>query len=170
MKNAAAIPCQSTAPYPPVRVERLNLRYARAMLDNLGGNLSEMSAVSRYFYDHLATLRYEQIADAFHRISIVEMHHLEIFGKLAMQLGEDPRLWAQCGNQKTYWSPAYNTYSGRLPELLNESIQKERGTIEKYLKQMEWIADPNIQENLMRIIEDERIHVEVLSHLCDTVC
>ena len=65
-------------PYPPVQAERPNHRYAEAMLDNVGGSNSEMSAVGLYFYGHLAALEVPEAAEIFHRISLVEMHHLEI--------------------------------------------------------------------------------------------
>ena len=80
-------------PYPPIKVEMKNPAYAKAMLDNIGGLNSEMSAISLYVYNNLILEEKKEIAAIFHKVSIVEMHHLEIFGKLALQLGEDPRMW-----------------------------------------------------------------------------
>lgn len=80
-----------SAPYPPVQVCGANPMYARAMLANIGSCNSEMSAVSLYFYNSIITKPIQQdVAECFHKISIVEMHHLEIFGQLAKLLGADP--------------------------------------------------------------------------------
>ena len=40
----------SDLPYPPVAVDGKNPAYAKAMLDNVGGANSEMSAISLYVY------------------------------------------------------------------------------------------------------------------------
>lgn len=160
----------SDLPYPDVQAERTNYTYAKAMLDNIGGRGSEMSAVSLYFYNHLITSKYPDIATVFHHISIVEMHHLEIFGTLARQLGENPRLWAQRGVRKTYWSPSYNNYPMHLRELLSNCLLGEKETVKKYESQLRQIKDSNVCENLKRIILDEKIHIEIFRNLYHEYC
>lgn len=156
---------QAKLPYPPVKAMCENRTYAFAMLDNVGGNNSEMSAVSLYFYNNLRTAYCAEIASCFHHVSIVEMHHLEIFGTLALQLGVDPRLWTRSRNQMVYWTPRYNQYPVELPKLLTNAIQGEERAIEKYQYQIEHIEDCNIVENLKRIILDEQIHIQVFQDL-----
>ena len=150
-------------PYPPIRITKQNKSYAQAMLDNMGGRVSEMSAVSLYFYNHLITEKFPEVAELFHKISVTEMRHLEIFGKLACALGGNPRLWSSKPNGRHYWSPSYNTYSLELPQLLKNAIQSEKQAIEKYQRQSERIKDSNVVENLQRIILDEMEHVELLT-------
>ena len=156
---------QAKMPYPPVKAMCENRTYAFAMLDNVGGNNSEISAVSLYFYNHLRTASCAEIASCFHHVSIVEMHHLEIFGTLALQLGVDPRLWTRSRNQMVYWTPRYNQYPVELSKLLTNAIQSEEKAIEKYQYQIEHIEDCNIVENLKRIILDEQIHIQVFQDL-----
>lgn len=148
-------------PYPPVQVEQKNLVYAKAMLDNVGGRISEMSAVSLYFYNHLQSKELPEVARAFETISIVEMHHLEIFASLAKELGEDPRLWTVQGENYVYWSPGYQQYPVSLPELLQNALQGEEQAIRKYQQQLEWIEDDGVRANLQRILEDEALHVRI---------
>jgi bacterioferritin len=157
-------------PYPAVRVEKRNCSYAKAMLDNVGGTDSEISAVSLYFYDHLISTDFEEVSACFHKISIVEMHHLEIFGSLARQLGEDPRLWTQKNFKKVYWSPSYNYYTFSLKELLNYALQGELNTIQKYTDQISYIKDPDVAANLQRIILDEKVHVSIFERLIKKYC
>lgn len=110
-----------------------------------------------------------EISSCFRGISIVEMHHLAIFGQLACLLGAEPRMWSRAGNFRNfsgknmrYWSAGYNSYSGDLPVLLKNAIDGEYRAIQIYRKQCEWIKDEHIRENLERIIKDEELHVKIL--------
>ena len=157
-------------PYPPIKVEMKNPAYAKAMLDNIGGLNSEMSAISLYVCNNLIMEEKDEIATIFRKVSIVEMHHLEIFGKLALQLGEDPRMWTHYGCKKTYWSPSYNQYPSELPALMHNAINSEKAAISKYQHQIAYIRDENITDILRRIILDERHHVEIFEQVYRTYC
>lgn len=155
------------APYPEVRAACRNQRYAEAMLGNMGGSNSEISAVGLYFYDHLVTAEWPEVAEVFHKVSVVEMHHLEIFGTLARQLGADPRLWSRQGGRVTWWTPGYLHYSQKLGPLLQIAYRAERETVRKYEEQCRWIGDRNVVENLRRIIMDEEVHLEIFQSLIE---
>lgn len=157
----------AAAPYPFIKVCGPHPVYGRMMLDNVGGLNSEMTAVSLYIYNHLILENYKDAAEAFMKISIVEMHHLDIFGRLSMELGEEPRLWTQCGCRKRYWSPSYNNYPSCICPLLKNALDGELAAIRKYEAQCSCIEDKNITDCLKRIIEDEKIHVEIFRELCE---
>ena len=135
------------------------------MLDNMGGSISEMSAVGLYFYDHLMTMAEPVVAQTFHKISITEMRHLEIFGRLALDLGESPRLWAQTNNGRFYWTPGYLNYFCDLKDILRNALSGEENAIRKYQSQLNVVTDPYIIDNLQRIIADEESHVKMLKWL-----
>lgn len=160
----------SDLPYPDIRVEMKNPAYARAILDNVGGVNSEMSAVSLYVYNSLIIESDPEIAAVFHNVGMVEMRHLELFGKLAQRLGEDPRMWTHCGSQKTYWSPDCNQYPQSLTSLIPNVIDCEKAAISKYQHQITYIRDENVTDLLRRIILDERLHVEIFQHIYRTYC
>lgn len=152
-------------PYPPVRVDRPNLIYAQEMLSNMAEVVSEMSDVARYFYIAVVTEKqYSSISACFHHISIVEMHHLNIFAQLAWLLGEDPRLWSG-RTRKRWWSPSFIGYPRELCALIAESIQAEEEAIAKYAKQAFIIRDMNIVAILNRIIIDEERHLEIFKEM-----
>lgn len=154
------------SPYPPIKVERPNSRYAREMLSNTGSCNSEISAVSLYFYNSvILTENKKDYADIFHKISIVEMHHLNIFSQLAHMLGADPRLWSYGGKGPRYWTPACNHYPRPLNALLQNALRGELNTIAKYQKQAAMIQDQCITELLNRIILDEQIHVHIFQDM-----
>ena len=149
-------------PYPPIQTESRRMEYAYAMLSNVGSNNSEMTAVSLYFYNSvILNPVYADFAQCFHKISIVEMHHLHIFASLSFQMGLDPRLWSMQNKSRCYWTPAYNQYPRRIREVIENSIQGEQAAIHKYTRQAETICDKNIVEILNRIILDEQRHIEI---------
>lgn len=153
------------APYPPVRVDGPNPTYACEMLSNTGGVVSEMSDIARYFYNSVITRpEHNEIAQCFLNISIVEMHHLDIFAELAFQLGADPRLWSgqSC---KRWWSPSYNQYPQEIKHLIRSSIKAEHEAIDKYSNQAATIQDTNIVAILNRIILDEKHHIQIFSQM-----
>ena len=168
------IPCRleytASGPYPEIQVIGKNWRYGQAMLSNVGAGTSEMSAVARYLYGTFTQREYPEVVDSLHHIAIVEMHHLDIFSQLAFQLGEDPRLWAPARTGRRYWTPEYLQYTHRLDRLLMRALEEERITIVKYRQQVSWIKDENIVANLLRVIEDEEVHIQVLTCLLESYC
>lgn len=159
---------RSQEPYPEVRAERRDRRYAEAMLDNVGGGNSELSAVGLYIYDHWVTAEEPEVSEALREMGMVEMHHLEIFATLTRQLGEDPRLWGCCQGRKHWWMPGNLPYQRRLGPLLRIAVREEKAAIRKYRAQARWIGNKNIVENLRRIVLDEEQHLVVLGMLYDT--
>lgn len=153
-------------PYPEVRASGRNRRYGAAMLSNAAGSrVSEIGAIANYIYGSFTTPGWPEVADSLRHIAIVEMHHLEIFEELARQLGEDPRLWSWERGRLRWWSPALVGYPRRLDALFQYAIGEERATVRKYEAQTHWIQDENVLANLRRVIEDERVHIEILTCL-----
>jgi bacterioferritin len=151
-----------SSPWPSTEVVSQNERYAAAMLSNIGSCNSEMSAISLYVYNSIITRSYfYDIAECFHKISVVEMRHLNIFGELSIMLGADPRLWSYQNGRMRYWSPACNRYPTRIGALVSNALNGELEAIKKYQAQAQWIDDCNIKAILNRIIADELCHVQI---------
>lgn len=164
--NKDEIAFTASGGYPEINIQSRNPVYARYMLDNLGGANSEMSAVSLYFYNNLITEQnYGDIAYIFHKISIVEMHHMDIFGKLALCLGEDPRLWTWRYNRRVFWTPSFNHYPTDFSRLMHNALSGELAAIEKYECQCRSIENANIVACLQRIIKDEKVHVDIFRQI-----
>lgn len=155
-----------SSPYPPVRVQGISRTYAAEMLSNIGSCNSEMSAISLYIYNNQILKRdFPAFAQCFHKISMVEMQHLDIFSELACLLGADPRLWSYGRNGLGYWSPSCNHYSQKIRDLILNALRGEEDTIRKYKRQMSLIQDCHICDVLRRIILDEEIHVEIFKNM-----
>lgn len=153
---------KSNKPYPPVEVSSKNIYYGELLLEDLAGMVSEMSAISLYMYNNTIILpELEQLKEAFRKINMVEMRHLQILNDLVLQLGVDPRLWTNNQGQCQYWTPFYNSYPNQLEALLINSINSEQQAIEQYQNHVRCIQDPKIIAILERIIEDEVIHLNI---------
>lgn len=158
------------SPYPPLCIERPNPAYAAEMLSNLGACCSEMSTVSLYIYNStILTDRNPEYAQIFHKLGMVEMHHLNIFSHLAHMLGADPRLWTCSGKRPCYWSPACNRYPMQPEPLIRNSLQGEQDTILKYRRQAAQICDAHVVDLLNRIILDEQLHVQIFREMLEDV-
>ncbi len=165
--DLSAFQFQKHEPYPSTQIACRNECYAHAMMSNVGACNSEMSAVSLYFYNSVILQdSYPEVAQIFHKISVVEMRHLHIFATLAHKLGADPRLMSYEEDELIYWSPSCNHYPRPLLPLLQNALQGEKDAIRAYRSQLCWISDPCICANLKRIIQDEELHVQIYEALC----
>ena len=152
-------------PYPSIDNLDMNIAYGQILLSNIGGLQCEMNAVSLYFYNHVILEQlWPELSQAMHKISIVEMHHLDIFAHLAYHLGADPRLWDCQQGCLEYWSPGYNVYPSHLKSLLENAIIQEQNTIAIYQQQITCIKERTIQKILHRIIEDEELHIQIFEY------
>lgn len=161
-ERMALPPCRVNAPYPEVHAQGRNVGYGELMLQNIAGCNSETSAIQLYVYNHMITAQWPTVAELFRCISLVEMHHLKIFGTLACQLGADPRLWCRQGGRMTWWTPAYLQYTRHLGPLLQIALREEERTARTYEAQARRVRDANVAANLVRIAQDEWLHAELL--------
>jgi len=152
---------QSSDPWPPIQVRGRNPDYAEMMLSNAGGRNSEMTAVAHYRYNRLLTMEgYPALSELFHRVSMVEMRHMDTFAQLALRLGADPRLWHCCNGRMRCWSPGYVDYCFRsLRDMVEKLLKEELAAIEKYNAQAACIRDPGVAAVLQRVVKDEEAHV-----------
>lgn len=168
MTDFKNVRCAADKSYPAVCVSERNCRYGSMMLENLAGAHSEMTTISMYLYNMIRTGEaYADLSSLFLRINMVEMHHLKIFGALAMALGEDPRLWSENCGHMAYWTPRCNQYPVDLCPMVHNSLAGERCAIQTYEHQLAEIADEYIKANLARVILDEQIHVEILEKVIE---
>lgn len=149
-------------PYPSIDQLDINIHYGQMILSNVGGLHSEMNAVSLYFYNNVIMENsWKDLSIAMHEISIVEMHHLDIFAKMCCKLGIDPRLWDCQNDFLEYWSPGYNVYPRQIQTMLENAIIQEQNTIDIYQYQISCIDEPVIQNVLQRIILDDKLHIQI---------
>ena len=135
-------------PYPEIRVEQPNLEYAKLLLEDYAGTISEDPAVHLYLYQHL-----------------VEMQHLEILGKLIKLLGLDPAFVSFKDDRLVAWTANYVNYTTDLETMIDVDIMSETKAIQKYREHVQMLDDVYIKQILLRIIEDEEIHLDIFKKL-----
>ncbi|GAV23857.1 ferritin-like domain-containing protein [Carboxydothermus pertinax] len=151
-----------TSPYPPVKVESPNIMYAEILMDDYAGIAGELTAITQYLYHHLESEKVSPLTSAlFKEIALVEMHHLDMVGRLIMEFGGNPTYRGSFGNNFAYWSGSFVNYSQSIREQLIADIQAEKTAIENYQRHAAIIDDPYARAVLYRIIEDEELHLKL---------
>lgn len=151
-------------PYPKIQVERKNIEIAKDLLNAYAGRVSEDSAIHDYVFQMMMQDN-EDIKKILKGISIVEMHHLEILGKLIYALGLTP-LFASVEDNHTKWfSGEYVNYEKNWEQTLRDNIYQEEAAIRNYEKIILKTKDENVKHILKRIILDERMHIEIFTKL-----
>ncbi len=146
-------------PYPEVKVKEKNSKYINLILLNYSSATSEFDAIAQYTYHQIA------LSDILRGISIVEMHHLEMLGKIILLLGGEPGFWIE-NKKKSYWSSKLINYNlSSIKDILTVDIQDEKCTIKQYKETINKIDDEYINAVLKRIILDEEFHIQLLVNL-----
>lgn len=158
---------QANHPYPVPRVEKPNKEYAYILLQSYAGEVSEDTAIHLYLYQFLTQNQKDKdLASALHHIAIVEMHHLQLLGETIQLLGIDPVFKTKDPLKSTMipWNATYVNYETKIKQLLEIDIASEQTAIRNYTLQKEIIEDKYIQNLITRIIEDEKIHLQIFHH------
>lgn len=153
---------KSDRPYPTTRVEGRNLGYANLLLKDYAGEVSEDTAIHLYLFQSLILKNEMDFVDAVSHIAQVEMHHLKLLGETIQLLGIKPvyGYFSNIGDFNS-WSSVDVDYSTDLKKILLINIQSEQNAINNYQKHYLIIKDKYIRQLLLRIIEDEKIHLNI---------
>lgn len=158
---------QSNLPYPIVQVQRPNINYAKMLMEDYAGSNSEDSAVHLYLYQSLVSNgQFQKYSDILSHISVVEMRHLRMLGEVIKLLGLDP-VFGTLPNDEIFrfWTAGNVDYTVDLKYMLQLDITGEIRAIENYERQKVVIQDQYIKSLLSRIIEDEKIHLQIFKDL-----
>ena len=147
-------------PYPPVEVTCPDPACVPILRDLYAGQRSELGAITQYCYQSfLLSGEREPIAKLLRDIAIVEMHHLEMLGRLICLCGGTPDF---AGGRRQWWNGSFVSYRKDLCGALLLSLSDEVAAVEAYKKAACRIQDPKIQAVLQRIAMDEALHVQLL--------
>lgn len=154
----------ASLPYPPID-PKPNPHYARVLMEDYAGVVSELSAVTQYEYQDVVTMHdYPEFAKMMSGVAMVEMRHLHILAQLIEKLGGDPLYRAHSNpTMGHFWSGQNVKYQRALPQMILLNIQGEKMAIENYRRHIRCIDDLSVQRNLQRIILDEEQHIHLFS-------
>lgn len=156
--------CADPSPYPEVKVAGPNPCYACMLMDDYAGVVSEFTAISQYLYQHFFFTDIDKkLGKLLKKVSINEMHHMEILADIIKELGGDPRIRGSFSTCNNYWNGSFVNYSRELCDQLKADIDAEHQAISAYRKRIRLIQDSNIQAILQRIILDEKVHIRLFN-------
>ena len=164
--------CTYPAPYPEIRVAGKNPYYAKLLLEDYAGEVSELTAITQYMYHHFVLeSEYEEVADLLSCIGIVEMHHQEMLAETIWMLGVDPRYRTIERNEtERYWDASFVFYGTSLCDRIAADIAGEWAAITNYRRHQQMIDDPYIKRLLDRIILDELHHINLFNQVLRKYC
>lgn len=160
--------CQINKPYPKIRVEKKSDELAKIISHLYASNESELTAVLQYSYETMV-LENPEIVAIIKQISIVEMYHLEILGKLIKALGKMPIYANTECHEITYWNSDFVYYDMDLPTILEINIEEEQQAIYNYQMVLNVIEDNFVKDIIKRILEDEYLHLEIFRKLRENI-
>lgn len=153
-------------PYPEVKTEKKDIEIAKDILNSYAGRVSEDTAVHNYVFQMMMQDN-KEIKEILRGIAIVEMHHLEILGKLVYALGLTPLFASVVDNHTKWFSGEYVDYERNWEQTLRDNIFQEEMAIKNYEHIILKTKDENIKHILKRIILDERVHIEIFTRLLE---
>lgn len=153
-------------PYPKIIVEKKDIKVAKDILNSYAGRVSEDTAVHNYVFQMMMQDN-DEMREILRGIAIVEMHHLEILGKLVYALGLTPLFASALDNHTKWFSGEYVNYERNWEQTLRDNIFQEEMAIKNYEHIILKTKDENVKHILKRIILDERVHIEIFTKLLE---
>ena len=153
-------------PYPDVKVEKKDIEVAKEILNAYAGRISEDTAIHNYVFQMMMQDN-EELKKILEGISIVEMRHLEILGKLIYALGLTPLFASVVDNRTKWFSGEYVNYEKNWCQTLKDNIFQEQMAIKNYESIILKTNYENVKHILKRIILDERVHIEIFTKLLE---
>ena len=149
-------------PYPSVEVEK-DVRTALAVLPAYADVHGELNAILTYTYNGFYFEKYglENIKKTISGIAVCEMEHLEILGKLLLNLGLDPKYYYNSLGFN-YYDTSFVCYSKDPQLMLMDEITSEMIAVETYAEIEKKVSSFNVKAVLKRIKMDEELHVLTL--------
>lgn len=158
-------------PYPSIKNLQENKKLAYKIKKVYAGNYSELSCTMKYIYQSLILNdELKEIKEALKKIAIVEMHHLDILGKMLIKLGLNPAYtYINKSDNETYWQSDLIDYSTDIIEFLHTNIKIEEKAIKEYQKLIKYADDEIITDIFQRIILDEENHVRIFKSILNNL-
>ena len=156
-------------PYPPIKVEKSNLKYAQLLNISLAAASSELTSVTQYLYQKwIFKADYHETAKIIGKIAEMEMRHMQILGELIVLLGGNPMYCAVKNRKLSVWNGNMVCYATDPRQAMLENIVLEQAAINTYNEQIALIEDDCIKAVLERIILDEESHSQIFNQiLCE---
>ncbi len=158
---------RASAPYPSITDATNNAKTVRVIKNLMSGYDGELRAVLQYFYQSsLCNKIQPEISKILEEISVAEMMHMELLSHAIVDFGGTPMY----DNAQGYF---FNTevvaYQTKLKDILDINIKSEEIAIRDYTNAINMVENQSLKNLFKRIIEDEKIHLEIFTYLRNTI-
>jgi bacterioferritin len=158
-------------PYPNFECIEQSVYNAMVITPAYAGLHGELSAILQYTYHffYFEEYNYKDISEVLFRISLAEMEHLEILGKLLLKLGVDP-VFSMCPPyQYNFYNTSKINYNKTPQKMLLDDISGELSAINEYENMMKRLKSEEVSAVISRIILDEQLHVKALKECLESI-
>ena len=151
--------------YPDVTLTHLPQKILIMLKKIYAGTKGELTAINQYGYEHYiiwSNPKLNKLSETMQKISIQEMRHYELLAKILVRCGIDPKSCVYIdGNPNLcdYWKASNVSYAKTLTKMFENNILLEKRTIEDYNEVINVTDNENLKQILLRIVEEEEIHL-----------
>ena len=165
--NLENIKVRVDKPYPEITNAKDDFQTVNILKNLANDRNSELRASLQYVYQSVvADKTDEDIATIFEEIGIVEMMHLDMLMHAIEDFGGNPVYEDSFGNM---FNSSFVNYTTKLKEMLDNNIRGEQMAIEAYTQAINRVSNESLKQLFMRIIEDEKQHIEVFKTIRNNV-
>ena len=158
-------PIKVNLPYPSLCEIKPDIKIAQKIAPTYSGGHSELNAILQYTYHFFSFQACDsQTANTLMGIAVAEMEHLQILGKMLVQLGANP-IFYDYSKYGEYYSTKSISYSKTLEKMLLDDLSGEMLAVQGYRQLIDSINDEKVTAVLCRIVLDEELHIAVLKDL-----
>ena len=158
---------RSNAPYPTITDATNNAKTVRVIKNLMSGYDSELKAVLQYFYQSSLSYKIQpEISKIFEEISVAEMKHMELLSRAIVDFGGDPKY---DNGQGYFFNTEAVAYATKLKDILDINIKQEEMAIRDYTNAINMVENQSLKNLFKRIIEDEKIHLDIFTYLRNTI-
>lgn len=157
-------------PYPKVNGIGINKKQAELLIQGYSGQISELTTVTQYAFHKIKCIKNKEIYDTLQGIFLVETHHLELLGNCINLLGTEPQYKIPLTNQLIHWQADVLNYETTLKDMISADIQGEKQAVHYYEETAKIIGNEKIKSLLLRLAEDEKLHVTIFTKLFHKYC
>ena len=151
-------------PYPSLDALTCDPYSVRIISPAYATSSGELNAIMQYIYHsvNFSCREDEKRAELLKSIAIAEMIHLDLLAEALIKMGAAPVYTSQPPAQYNFYSTKFVAYSRTLRNMIEDDIMGEKYTIYTYERMLTRLKNDLLKRLVCRIIEDERLHLEVL--------
>ncbi len=151
-------------PYPCLENIGKDVCSAMIIKEFFGGLHGELTAILQYVYHSFYFEKNgdKSTAELLESISLAEMIHVKVLGKLILDLGCDPWYGVSDGFSRAFYDTSRISYSKTCEKMLLDDVSSEIMAIKGYDRATCLLKNERISAVIARIRLDEELHVAAL--------